>query len=210
MRRHSFVAVLAALGFCMSAKADIHINAGGPALSGYQADRYYLNGLTYGSGSTVYDTHRYATDGNLRYEIPLANGAYDVTLRWREIFFNQSGARVFSPVVEGTPLGNLDVYAVAQGNAYSRTVHVTVSDGSLSIALGAVVQNPMLSAIDVVGPTSGSGGTTPPPTNPAPTLSFAANPTSVTSGSNSTLTWSTTNATSCSASGAWSGSVGTS
>lgn len=39
-----------------------------------------------------------------------------------------------------------------------------------------------------------------------PVLSFAANPSSVTSGGSSTLTWSATNVTSCTASRAWSGS----
>ncbi|HEX9661690.1 MAG TPA: hypothetical protein VGB27_05340, partial [Candidatus Binatia bacterium] len=42
-------------------------------------------------------------------------------------------------------------------------------------------------------------------TPPAPTLTFTANPTSVTSGGASTLTWNSANATSCTASGAWSG-----
>ncbi|MEO1575474.1 MAG: hypothetical protein AAFU65_11010, partial [Pseudomonadota bacterium] len=45
---------------------------------------------------------------------------------------------------------------------------------------------------------------------PAPTLSFSASPTTVMSGDSSTLTWSTTNANSCTASGNWSGSRGTS
>src|SRR3989344_2356584 len=46
----------------------------------------------------------------------------------------------------------------------------------------------------------------PPPAPPAsPTLNFSANPTSVSSGSSSTLTWSTANADTCIASGAWSG-----
>lgn len=43
----------------------------------------------------------------------------------------------------------------------------------------------------------------------APTLTFAASPASVKSGSASQLTWSTTNATSCSASGSWSGTKST-
>lgn len=43
----------------------------------------------------------------------------------------------------------------------------------------------------------------------APTLTFAANPASVTSGGSSTLSWNSTNATSCTASGAWSGSKAT-
>ena len=41
---------------------------------------------------------------------------------------------------------------------------------------------------------------------PAPTATISANPTSVSSGGSSTLTWSSTNATSCTASGGWSGS----
>lgn len=50
-------------------------------------------------------------------------------------------------------------------------------------------------------PSNQSG--TPPP---APTVSFAANPRSVASGESSMLTWSSTDATSCTASGAWTGS----
>lgn len=50
------------------------------------------------------------------------------------------------------------------------------------------------------------GGTPPAPPAPVPTVSLAANPTSVASGGDSILTWSSTNATSCTASDAWSGS----
>jgi len=45
---------------------------------------------------------------------------------------------------------------------------------------------------------------------PPPTVTLAANPTNITAGSSSTLTWSTTNASSCLASGSWSGSQATS
>ena len=45
---------------------------------------------------------------------------------------------------------------------------------------------------------------------PAPTVSLSALPTSVSSGGSSTLTWSSTNASSCTASGAWSGTKATS
>jgi hypothetical protein len=45
---------------------------------------------------------------------------------------------------------------------------------------------------------------------PTPTVQLTANPTSVTSGNTSTLSWSSTNATSCAASGGWSGTDGTS
>lgn len=42
---------------------------------------------------------------------------------------------------------------------------------------------------------------------PPPTLNFSASPTSVSSGGSSTLTWTTTNTTSCLASNGWSGAV---
>ena len=45
---------------------------------------------------------------------------------------------------------------------------------------------------------------------PPPTLTFSANPASVDAGGSSTLTWSSTNATSCVASGGWSGARQTS
>lgn len=44
---------------------------------------------------------------------------------------------------------------------------------------------------------------------PAPVITFTASPTSVVSGGNSTLTWSATNAVSCNASDAWTGSKAT-
>lgn len=47
-------------------------------------------------------------------------------------------------------------------------------------------------------------------TAPAPTLSFSATPTSLTLGNSSTLSWSSADATSCTASGAWSGAKATS
>jgi hypothetical protein len=52
-------------------------------------------------------------------------------------------------------------------------------------------------------PTLWTDGTPPPP---VPTVNLSANPTSVASGGSSTLSWSSTNATSCNASGGWSGS----
>lgn len=52
------------------------------------------------------------------------------------------------------------------------------------------------------------GNTTPPPS--PPTVSLSASPNTVSSGQSSTLTWSSTNATGCTASGAWSGTKATS
>jgi hypothetical protein len=61
----------------------------------------------------------------------------------------------------------------------------------------------------------GPGGTSPPATvtiavNALPTVQLAANPTVVAAGSTSTLTWSSAHATSCAASGDWSGTLASS
>ena len=68
-------------------------------------------------------------------------------------------------------------------------------------------------ATDAAGNLSGNSNTASATTlagTPAPTVTISANPTSVSSGGSSTLTWSSTNATSCTASGGWSGSKATS
>ena len=59
------------------------------------------------------------------------------------------------------------------------------------------------------------GGSTPPPPSGTLTVTLGASPTSITTGASSTLSWSTTNATACTASAnpavaGWSGSVGVS
>jgi len=57
---------------------------------------------------------------------------------------------------------------------------------------------------------SGSGGSSGGSSTPAPTVTLSASSASIASGGTSTLTWSSTNATSCTASGGWSGSQSTS
>ncbi len=56
----------------------------------------------------------------------------------------------------------------------------------------------------------GGGGDSSPATPPGPIINFNSSPTSVITGETLTLTWSTSNATSCSASGSWSGDKATS
>ena len=66
--------------------------------------------------------------------------------------------------------------------------------------------------IAACGGGGGGGGSSTPPPSPAPTISFSASPISVLLNSTSTFSWSSTNATSCTASGStqWSGSKATS
>jgi uncharacterized protein (TIGR03118 family) len=62
-------------------------------------------------------------------------------------------------------------------------------------------------ALQACGGSGGSGYTAPPlPPAPTPTVTLSVSPTSITAGQSAALTWSSTQAVSCTASGAWSGS----
>ena len=68
-------------------------------------------------------------------------------------------------------------------------------------------------AVDAAGNMSGWSnvvGATTSAATPTPTVTLSASPTSITSGGTSMLTWSSTNATSCTASGSWTGTKATS
>jgi hypothetical protein len=80
-------------------------------------------------------------------------------------------------------------------NAYTNPGHGKKGNGACSRVLYLDVTN-------FFGPT-------PAPT-PAPTVTLSVSPSSVTAGQSATLTWNSTNATSCTANGAWSGSQPTS
>ena len=64
--------------------------------------------------------------------------------------------------------------------------------------------------ISACGGGGGGGGSPAAPVTPAPTVNLSADPTSVLLTNTSTLSWTTSNATSCSASGSWSGTKATS
>src|SRR5262245_48157177 len=69
----------------------------------------------------------------------------------------------------------------------------------------------IVAALILTACSSGGGGSGPPVNNPAPTATLSANPTSIAVGGSTTLTWTSTNATSCNASGgAFAGAKGTS
>jgi hypothetical protein len=104
--------------------------------------------------------------------------------------------------IDGAEIIN-NYVASATWNNYSSSLNLPAGSHQLSItfdndyyASGVCDRNLY---VDV---TTFYGGTTTPPT---PTVTLSATPLSITAGGNSTLTWSSTNAGSCLASGAWSG-----
>ena len=156
--------------------APIRIDCGGPGYTDvggnvWIADAYFAGGYT---GSTadpialttddvLYQTERY---GNSTYSIPVPNGAYQVTLKFAEIYFTAGGDRLFDVSMEGAlVLDNIDVFTLG-GNAwlraYDRVFDVTVNDGVLEIAFVGVVDNAIIDAIQVL------------PLAPTPTRTFTA------------------------------------
>ncbi|MGL5017842.1 MAG: malectin domain-containing carbohydrate-binding protein, partial [Luteolibacter sp.] len=101
---------------------------------------------------TLYQSERWLSA--LNYSIPLANGNYQVTLMFAEIFpqNNAVGKRSFSVTLEGaTVITNLDIFSkVGLNAAYHETHITTVSDGQLNIDFIKGVNNPKISAIRVI------------------------------------------------------------
>jgi hypothetical protein len=84
----------------------------------------------------------------------------------------------------------------------------TASNATHSLTATARDTSNNLATSSTITVTVSNTGTPPPP--PPPTVFISANPSTITAGSSSTLNWSSTNATSCTASGSWSGTQATS
>src|SRR5882757_5973318 len=152
------------------------------------ADRYFSGGQQLYTGYPVggtpdpllFGTARVGYYGGFSYAIPVANGEYNVTLRFAEVGYWVAGQRVFSVSIGGNPvLSNFDV--IAQGGYYKvidRQFPVAVADGTIRIDVQGVVGTGLLSAIQIaqVGGTS----TPPPPSEPSePSPSLSASPASL-------------------------------
>jgi hypothetical protein len=134
-------------------------NGGGPQYTDgqgivYKADTLFTGGYTYTAGTPIagttddplYQSERY---GNFSYAIPVANGDYLVTLKFAEIYWTQSGKRVFNVLLEGVKvISHLDLVAkVGANTAYNVTLPVSVKDGKLNIKFQSVVDYAKVSAI---------------------------------------------------------------
>ncbi|WP_166636698.1 PQQ-dependent sugar dehydrogenase, partial [Zeaxanthinibacter enoshimensis] len=157
----------------------IRINTGGPQLDvagqSFSADQYSNGGSTFSnsvpiSGTTndaLYQTERYGN--SFSYNIPVsAPGNYNFKLHFAEIYFGVGnnpggvGSRVFNVSIEGnTVLSNFDISAeVGPATALIKEFNnINVADGFASIQFSSVIENPKISAIEVLS--SGTGGSTP-------------------------------------------------
>ncbi len=134
-----------------------------------------------GAPDLLFETSRFSGksgDLGVSYEFDVADGDYAVTLLFDEGWEGAKapGARVFDVVLEGKlALDDFDIVkAFGWNTAGSKTVSVTVADGTLDLDFVQGVENPQINAIEIRkadgtgGGGTGGGGTPKPPADAAP------------------------------------------
>ncbi|MFD1143680.1 malectin domain-containing carbohydrate-binding protein [Larkinella insperata] len=157
------------------------INAGGPAVTtngvAWSASQYFSGGKSYTNSKVtaiagtdddvLYLTEYSATTnlGSFTFAMPVpAPGTYTVRLHFAEIYWNATGGkaagpgqRVFSVNLEGgsPELVNFDILGeVGSMTATVKTFSIPVTDGTLNIDFSATANQPKISAIEVLAPTT--------------------------------------------------------
>ena len=156
----------------------LRINSGGEAVTVNDSIQFVADTLFTGNGKpfsnlkiedilettndSIYKTERTA-NGRLQsfgYDIPLPDGDYEIKLHFAEIYWGatgggpfEEGKRVFNASIEGEEVfSEFDMNAEFDPmTAIIRTFSVTVVDSVLNIELGATVDQPKISAIEIFG-----------------------------------------------------------
>ncbi len=111
----------------------------------------YTGGKTFqlnGASDPLAKSSRY---GNFNYRFDAPDGDYDVIFVFSEPYFHGAGQRVFSVLVNGQAvLENLDPFKEAgHGKTFRRTERVRVSGGKLTVSFAAILNEPLINAIEV-------------------------------------------------------------
>src|SRR5690606_28267276 len=146
----------------------LRVNAGGPKYTDkagnvWAADNGYDSGMTAKSSNSIagteddvlYQTTRYDNPKSaalLNYAFKLANGDYRVRLLFAEMNFSANGKRRFDVKAEGKlVIDNLDIHArVGANRALVIEFPVKIADGKLDLQFLPGVNNPQVSAIEVL------------------------------------------------------------
>jgi hypothetical protein len=133
----------------------------------YLGDRYFAGGVTGTTGSAIRGTrdallYQAGRSGNFSYAIPLANGNYDLTLKFAENTYSSPGQRIFDVLVGGTTvLKDFDIYNVSGKNAaLDVTFTVSVRSGILNIQFVPTIGDAQINALLIS--TASSSPQTPP------------------------------------------------
>ena len=129
--------------------------------------------LPAGTPAALFNNERYdaATAPNMAWAFPVQNGTYTVNLYFAEIFngIDAAGERVFDVKLEGSipsAFDNIDAFATAgPAGGFMRSATVNVTDGTLNLEFLRGVQNPDVSAIEIIAAASAST-LAPAPTSP--------------------------------------------
>ncbi|MCX6701588.1 MAG: hypothetical protein NTX96_00065, partial [Candidatus Zambryskibacteria bacterium] len=197
-----FVAVFFVFGVTSIHAASGTFNFGGP----FPMTMNY-SGLTPGGCDNGSENPSYSIDASNN-----TNDHYSVEIA--AFHSNQAGCGAYDSTVDNTgwsisgttefpahASGHFDMNYIASSHSCGRVQYdagyVNRTTGEVTVFVGQVINY----GVDCVSPPPSP----PPPPPPSPTVVITANPTSVSYNGSSTLTWSSTNATSCTASGDWSG-----
>lgn len=149
-----------------SVETPLRINCGGPAWmspSGvaWQADAHFTGGAIWTAPSVdvvsttddpVYLAQRYGP--SFRYDLPVPDGNYTLTLHFAELYFKNAGQRVGNYLVNGQRvLANFDVIVAAGGAraGVAARFPVTATGGKgIALQVEAVTQLPILCGIELV------------------------------------------------------------
>ena len=158
------IAIITLAGLA-SAQSVIRISSGGAGAitdslgRQWLSDRYFTGGdIGYTSDpikgtpdSRLYATTRNGLYGNFEYNVPAANGSYNLTLKFAETLYWNKGARVFNVIVNGYPvLTNFDILnEVPARTALDKTFPITVTNGTVRIQFNGVVHLGIVSAIEL-------------------------------------------------------------
>ncbi|HJT87169.1 MAG TPA: malectin, partial [Bryobacteraceae bacterium] len=179
---------------------QIRVNAGGPAYTDpagnvWQADPGFSGvGGSWSPGNvpiantttpTLYQSEAW---GNIQYQFAVANGTYNVTLKFAELEVTQPGQRMFNVYLNGQQvLQNFDVVAAAGAwqTAVDKEFPVNVTNGAIQIRLQNVRWGAELAGFQIslvtparnAVPSATAGGSTVPLTSfvpPAPPSTYNA------------------------------------
>ena len=140
------------------------INAGGPAVAPFAADKDFtggtiihhantidLTGVTNPAPMAVYQTARV---GNFTYTLPgfTAGASHTVRLHFAETYFSTAGSRKFNVTINGTPvLSAFDIFAAAGAKNKAIVEQFTVkanASGQYIIQFTSTVNQSLLSAVE--------------------------------------------------------------
>lgn len=167
---------------------------------------YPVTGHT-GRGASV--TLLLPTNGDARWQpaaVPVNAGGKYTYSTWYKATTASSIIAEYTNSTGGFSYAQLGTVASTGGQWVQFTTTFTIPTGKTKVAIYQAISRAGVLTIDDVSLTS---ETVLPPPAPVPTVTLTASPATITAGQSSTLGWSSTDATACTASGAWTGAKAT-